>query len=476
MFYRLKSTYALRGWDKMAWVLVKRPNNQIQQLSEKVFQALLLCDGETELSENIHDNTLRDALEKCKTDGLIEMSTCAYPLNPDQYYRYYRNRFVESVFWSITGRCNYHCRHCYMDAPGATLGELSTIEALHLIDQMAECGVLKVDITGGEPFVRQDFWQLIDRIVYHKIAVGMIYTNGWLVNNAILDKFESRGMKPEISISFDGIGWHDWMRGKAGAENAALSALKLCQERDFITNVEMCIHHGNRNTLVKTVETLCSVGVSALRVGSVTMTELWKKNNGGNILTEEEYIETALQYIPDYYRFDCPIELMFGGVIDLHRNGTYEILAQRYDGTDQCLNCYLCSGVRWSCYITPEGRLLPCMPMTASPLQHRFPKAQYIGLKYGLSDSLYMQFVDKRVKDLLAVNKECASCNYRYQCGGGCRATALLEGDQNLMGCDRNMCTLWKGGYVERIRKAADDAIAKYGVPSKKGGSSEVDA
>lgn len=37
------------------------------------------------------------------------------------------------------------------------------------------------------------------------------------------------------------------------------------------------------------------------------------------------------------------------------------------------------------------------------------------------------------------------------------------------------MCTLWKEGYVERIRKAADDAIAKYGVPSKKDGSSEVD-
>ena len=100
---------------------------------------------------------------------------------------------------------------------------------------------------------------------------------------------------------------------------------------------------------------------------------------------------------------------------------------------------------------------------------------QDIGLKQGLTDSFYMQFVDGRVKNLLEANAECNACAYRYKCGGGCRANALIEGDQKLMGCDRNMCMLWKEGYVERIRKAADDAIAKYGVPSKKGGSSEVD-
>ena len=180
------------------------------------------------------------------------------------------------------------------------------------------------------------------------------------------------------------------------------------------------------------------------------------------LLTEEEYVETALRLIPDYYQSNCPLELMYGGVIDLHRDGSYEILAQRYDGTDDSLDCYLCGSVRWSCYITPEGRLLPCMPMTASPLQNRFPKVQDIGLRQGLSDSLYMQFVDNRVKDLLKANAECSACPDRLKCGGGCRASALVEGDQNLMGCDRSTCMLWKGGYVERIRQVAEEARAAY--------------
>ena len=85
-----------------------------------------------------------------------------------------------------------------------------------------------------------------------------------------------------------------------------------------------------------------------------------------------------------------------------------------------------------------------------------------------------MQFVNKRIKDLLAVNQECATCEYCYKCGGGCRAAALAGGEHNLMGCDREKCMLHKNGYEERIRQAAEEAIAKYGASFEKHGSSEA--
>src|SRR5699024_8395038 len=105
--------------------------------------------------------------------------------------------------------------------------------------------------------------------------------------------------------------------------------------------------------------------------------------------------------------------------ITLYQNEPYSIIAEPYDGTDKCLNCYMCDSARWSCYITPEGRLLPCMPMTSTVEQNKFPKIQDIGLKYGLSDSCYMSFIDGKIKDLLASNTECNDCPYRYKCGGG---------------------------------------------------------
>ena len=469
MFYRLKETFALRGWQKMAWVLVERPDNLIQKLSRERFQVLLLCDGETDLSSSLLSESMKNSLQQCEAENIIESCTKPCPLNKDQYYRYFGNRYVSTVLWSITGKCNYRCRHCFMDAPNAALGELSTDEALNLIDQMAECGVLQVDITGGEPFVRKDFWQLVDRMIYHKMTIGMVYTNGWLLTDKVLDEFERRNLYPEFSISFDGIGWHDWMRGVPGAEEAAIRALQLCKKRGFSTNVEMCLHRGNLGVLMQTVEALCSVGVQAVKASYVVPTPLWSHNSDGNMLSDQEYFEAMLRFIPEFYKAGRPVELLLGNIIYLHRNKPYKVVAERYDGTQKSLDDHLCDAARWACYITPEGRLLPCMPMTSSPAQKLFPRIQDIGLKCGLSDSFYMKFVDGRVKDLLKSNAECNACSYRYKCGGGCRASALLYGDHNLMGCDRTMCMLWKEGYVDRIRKAADEAIAKYGVPSGTG-------
>ena len=473
MFYRLKANYVLRGWNKMSWVLVERPWNKVRNLSQEEFQVLLLCDGETELDKDLLSE-LEQTLRQCEEKGWVEKCEFPQPLEQDQRYQYYRNRYVHMVFWSITGKCNFRCRHCYMDAPDAALGELSTEEALDLIDQMAACGVLRVDITGGEPFVRRDFWQLVDRMVSHKITIGMVYTNGWLLDDKVLDGFECRSLKPEFSLSFDGVGWHDWMRGISGAEKAALRAMELCRDRGFRVNAEMCVHRGNRNVLPSTVDVLRQAGVHALKISGVTMTDLWRVNNEGNALTREEYLESMLEYIPRYYEAGCPMEIMLGGMIHLHPDGHYELLYDRYDGTEAVLQCHLCGTVRWSSYLTPEGRLLPCIAMTASAQQTHFPKVREIGLQQGLSDSYYMQFVDARVKDLLAVNQECAACEYRFKCGGGCRAGALLADDYDLMGCDRGMCTLLKGGYAERIRQAADQAIAAYGMPLETSANTKV--
>lgn len=464
MFYRLQSSYLLRGWKQTPWVLVKRPDNKVQNLSQVQFQTLMLCDGETDVALDELDDQMKKALQQCREEGWIKLCPQPQPLEEEQYYKYFNNRYVKSVFWSITGKCNFRCRHCYMDAPDGALGELSTEQALNLVDQMAECGVLSVDITGGEPFVRRDFWQLIDRILSYKMNIGMVYTNGWLLNESVLDEFERRGIKPEISISFDGVGWHDWMRGIPGAEEAALHALQLCQKREFSTSVQMCIHRGNKDSLPQTIEVLKAIGVNNIRVGNVSMTDLWRSHSDGNQMSEDEYIDAMIHYIPKYYQANCPIELKIGSVIYLQTDGSYIIAGGNYNGRQESLNGYLCGGARWNCYITPEGRLLPCMPMTSGPreVQELFPLIGDIGLKKGLDDSFYMQFVNRRVKDLLVANKECAACEYRLTCGGGCRASALLSGEHNLMGCDRSMCRLLKTGYQKRIQKVAEEARAAY--------------
>ncbi len=460
-YYRLKSEYCLRGWIGVPFALVH--SAEVERISKTEFDALLLCDGQTDLNGMELDEGICEVLKQFEEKGVVVRMEEPGPINPEQYYRRADNKFIREIQWSITGRCNYRCRHCYLDAPDAAMGELSTEEVFSIVDQMAECLVYRVDLTGGEPFVRKDFWQLVDYIREHGIQIGQVYTNGWLLTEEVLNRFSERGIHPEFSISFDGVGWHDWMRGVKGAEEAALKALRLCRDRGFPTNVEMCIHKGNRHVIRETVLELSEAGTGRIKFGAVSNTELWKHHAEGNAMSMEEYYDAVLDYLPHYFEDGMPLDLLFGSVVKLVQHSTeYWAVAEFDKGSEKCLNRHICGAARMSCYIAPDGRLLPCMPVAAVPDQSVFPKVQEIGLKRALKDSFYMEFVDRRVKDLLEVCRTCRECPYHLKCGGGCRANAVAEGEKDLMGPDPGKCLMWKGGYLQKVHEVCDAAIAQY--------------
>lgn len=252
------------------------------------------------------------------------------------------------------------------------------------------------------------------------------------------------------------------MRGVAHAEEVALRAMQLCVQHGFRVSAEMCIHKGNTQTLRETVKLLGRLGVSFLKCSGVSDTPLWQKNSEGNAYSFKEYCEDMITYIPQFFQDGAPINLMLGGVIDLRKESTkFRVLPERHGSTNESRNCHLCGAARASCYITPDSRLLPCMPMTACEEQEQFPKIADIGLQKGLSDSFYMDFVDRRVGDLMKANEKCAACPHVLKCGGGCRAAAL-EQTGDLMGADENLCMLWNEGYVDRIRQTAEDAVRRF--------------
>ncbi|MBR5909342.1 MAG: radical SAM protein, partial [Schwartzia sp.] len=74
------------------------------------------------------------------------------------------------VAWNMTRTCNLHCRHCYMDADAEKrAGELTTEEAKHFIDDLAAFHVPALLLSGGEPLVRQDFFELAEYASAHGV-------------------------------------------------------------------------------------------------------------------------------------------------------------------------------------------------------------------------------------------------------------------------------------------------------------------
>lgn len=345
-------------------VLLERQNRGIYILSRSEFETLMLCDGvsdiSNEITEEMHDIILRFEQKHiiCKVDH-------DQPITEEQRYKYFKNHYVNSVYWSITGKCNYRCRHCYVDAPNGKFGELSTEEAINIIDQMADCGISMVDLSGGEPFVRKDIWRLIDRMIERNIGIGLVYTNGCLLDEYTLEQFDRRSLRPDFAISFDGIGWHDWLRGKENAESKTLDAIRLLIKHGYHVAVTMCVHRGNIGDLQKNIDYLANLGVDLVNINGITSTPLWLEKCEGNILSEKQYLDAMLQYIPEYYASKANIKVHLAGVINMYpepvEGKRYTLQFDPKWPDFNCDECYICEVARWTCYITPEGRLVPCI-------------------------------------------------------------------------------------------------------------------
>lgn len=164
----------MRGWKHITGVLIDLQSNRLINVHKTGFSLLLLCDGETDIDAVTITNEEKSLLAEYIDSGYVSLSDEPNPILDIQRYQRYNNYRLESILWSITGKCNCRCRHCYMDAPDALMGELTTEQCFSIIDQMAECGVLRVELTGGEPLVRNDFWKIVDHLINKHILITQI--------------------------------------------------------------------------------------------------------------------------------------------------------------------------------------------------------------------------------------------------------------------------------------------------------------
>ena len=137
-----------------------------------------------------------------------------------------------------TRKCNYRCRHCLVSAPNAHHPQLPLQDCLHIIREIAVCGINRVDITGGEPFLRSDFEEIVKELSSFNIDIGTVFTNASLLTEDVLQMLKKYHQYPAFQLSFDGLGHHDWLRGVEGTELEADKAFRLLQKHELQPNME----------------------------------------------------------------------------------------------------------------------------------------------------------------------------------------------------------------------------------------------
>lgn len=459
MKYILKPQFALRSWEDVPYAISNLENGETLPVNKNFFQTLAFCDGFTNFDALYIPNVYKSIIPKLIKNGLIEECPSGASLENKQKHKHFDNAYMKLAHWSITGKCNFKCKHCYLSAPEGRYGELSTEDCLYIINQLAECGIMKVNLTGGEPLIRKDFWQLVDALCEKNINIDAIYTNGALVNEKLLDELEKRHLKPMFSISFDGIGWHDWLRGIDGAEKIALDAFDLLHKRGFEIDVEMCLHKNNQSTLNDTINLLAAHGVTSVKTNPASSSGEWIKENEKYGLTRDQVFDIYLNYIPKFLKAGSPLNLHLGGFFYCKKGSTdYTLPFEKFDGTKKNLSCKACDHARYNMYICPDGQLLPCMSLAGIETGLKKTFIQNAPLRESLKSSAYLSAVSYTVGDIIEKNPECKSCKHNLVCGGGCRAIACLTSN-NFLGCDRASCDLFNKGYDKKIREVVSQTL-----------------
>jgi 12,18-didecarboxysiroheme deacetylase len=134
------------------------------------------------------------------------------------------------VVWNVTRRCNLKCLHCYAQATaGPAQDELSHQAALDLLRDLKDFGAPVVLFSGGEPLLRPDLFELVDRAVAHGMR-AVISTNGTLISRDLAWRLKDLGLS-YVGISLDGAAAvHDRFRGESGSFAAAMAGVRHCRE------------------------------------------------------------------------------------------------------------------------------------------------------------------------------------------------------------------------------------------------------
>ncbi len=192
------------------------------------------------------------------------------------------------VIWNLIRRCNLNCKHCYtVSADTDFKGELATEEVFTVMDDLKAYGVPALILSGGEPLLRPDIFEITARAKALGFYVGLS-TNGTLINDTNIGVIAAAGYD-YVGISLDGIGaTHDGFRRKEGAFDASLRAARLCRDAGLKIGIRFTLTLENAHQLPDLL-TLCEEE----RIDRFYLSHLNYAGRGNRNRTEDAHLETT---------------------------------------------------------------------------------------------------------------------------------------------------------------------------------------
>ncbi len=336
------------------------------------------------------------------------------------------------VFIGLTNRCNLRCQHCNVSTTRDVKDEMSTAELKNLIAELSRRKIFKLVLTGGEPFVREDIFEILDFIQEQPLRFS-INTNATLLNESSARRLTTNRRLDGILVSLDGSNSsvHDRLRGDGAFERGLRGLQHLVRfAREKITIFTVVTKY-NLNDLENIAALVDSLGISSLRLEPLMYSGNGLLNREVLALdaTEMIFVYETVKRLRDRYG-----PLIGGSYLDMgekFRNWQHETAAEGGKGGEM----YNCAGAVTKLVIRPDGWITPCDRLWDLKLGNlRTQSLEDIWLRAEPTKYFRERFtrtVDER--------EECKECAHRSDCHGGCPAVGYYAGE-GILGLDPSSC------------------------------------
>lgn len=261
-----------------------------------------------------------------------------------------------SVTYITTYRCNFTCEYC--DVWRFRDTELSTKEAVSMIDEFAGLGMRRLSFNGGEPLMRADIGELIS----HSRARGVfttMFTNGTLVERN-LNKLKPLDI---LVISLDGPEEvHDRQRMN-GTHARVVSAIRAARKAGITVWTNTVITKDNLESLPQMVEEASSLGVRMIFQPVLSYSHSSDNSRIGALSCDRRVYEQVIERLKALKRSGAPI---------VHSTEYLDYIKVPVWG----INKRKCWAGRLYCAVTPSGAVSPCYPVFNS---RQWPDGRTLG-------------------------------------------------------------------------------------------------
>jgi len=311
----------------------------------------------------------------------------------------------------ITNRCNLNCIHCSVRANERLDDELTTAEWKNLITTIAEMGVEAVGLSGGEPLLREDVFDLADHALNQGLLVGLV-TNGLLLNRGIAEKIKKMNLDVQISLDGSRPLYHDKIRNREGSLEKLLEKVRFLREEGIKFTVAAVATANNYKDLPDLLRLSENIGAKSFRV------QPFFPVGRGSLHKEELDLDHGMtKFISSYL-----IEAKEASEIEV--GGFYFQFTLEPDPPAIAQPCEdgACSAGYNFAGVTHDGYTYPCSHIWQLAEDNIRDKP----FPWIWENSRIFNFF--RSLQRADTSKTCQSCIYFSKCKGGCKAMNILDG------------------------------------------------